>query len=64
MVERKMVTGQGHGLGIGGCKKLCNQAMTRLRGDTTSYTHQYPNHIPAQSPFSFPPFYIFRVIII
>ena len=23
MVERKMVTGQGYGLGIGGCKKLC-----------------------------------------
>ena len=23
MVERKMVTGQGYGLGIGGCKRLC-----------------------------------------
>ena len=23
MVERKIVTGQGNGLGIGGCKKLC-----------------------------------------
>ena len=26
MVERKMVTGQGYGLGIGGCKKLCPTA--------------------------------------
>ena len=25
MVERKMVTGQGYGLGIGGCKKLCRR---------------------------------------
>jgi hypothetical protein len=25
MVERKMVTGQGYGLGIGGCKKLCHR---------------------------------------
>ena len=25
MVERKMVTGQGCGLGIGGCKKLCRR---------------------------------------
>jgi hypothetical protein len=24
-VERKMVTGQGYGLGIGGCKKLCHR---------------------------------------
>ena len=23
MEERKMVTGQGYGLGIGGCKRLC-----------------------------------------
>ena len=26
MVERKMVTGQGYGLGIGGCKRLCPMA--------------------------------------
>ena len=26
MVERKMVTGQGYGLGIGGCKRLCPAA--------------------------------------
>ena len=26
MVERKIVTGQGYGLGIGGCKKLCSAA--------------------------------------
>ena len=25
MVEREMVTGQGYGLGIGGCKKLCRR---------------------------------------
>ena len=25
MVERKMVTGQGYGLGIGGCKRLCRR---------------------------------------
>ena len=25
MVERKMVIGQGYGLGIGGCKKLCRR---------------------------------------
>ena len=25
MVERKMVTGQGYGLGIDGCKKLCRR---------------------------------------
>ena len=27
MVKRKMETGQGYGLGIGGCKKLCPAAM-------------------------------------
>ena len=27
MVERKMVTGQGYGLGIGGCKRLCPAAV-------------------------------------
>ena len=27
MVERKMVIGQGYGLGIGGCQKLCPMAM-------------------------------------
>ena len=26
MVERKMVTGQGYSLGIGGCKRLCHAA--------------------------------------
>ena len=26
MVEKKMVTGQGYGLGIGGCKRLCPAA--------------------------------------
>ena len=26
MVEKKMVTGQGYGLGIGGCKRLCPTA--------------------------------------
>ena len=26
MVERKIVTGQGYGLGIGGCKRLCPTA--------------------------------------
>ena len=25
MVERKMVTGQGYGLGIGECKELCHR---------------------------------------
>ena len=27
MVERKIKTGQGYGLGIGGCKRLCPTAM-------------------------------------
>jgi hypothetical protein len=27
MGERKMVTGQGHGMGIGGCNRLCPAAM-------------------------------------
>ena len=31
--------------------KQCNQAIPRVHGDTTSYTHQYPNHIPSRSPF-------------
>ena len=34
MVERKMVTGQGYGLGIGGCKRLCRHG----RGAYLSYT--------------------------
>ena len=34
MVERKMVTGQGYGLGIGGCKRLCH----RGRGAWLGYT--------------------------
>jgi hypothetical protein len=27
MMERKMVTGQGYGMGIGGCNRLCPTAM-------------------------------------
>jgi hypothetical protein len=27
MVERKLVTGHGYGLGIGGCKRLCPAAQ-------------------------------------
>ena len=34
MVERKMVTEQGYGLGIGGCKRLCR----RGRGAWLGYT--------------------------
>ena len=30
MVERKMVIGQGYGLGIGGCKRLCPVANGAL----------------------------------
>ena len=34
MVKRKMVTGQGYGLGIGGCKRSCR----RGRGAWLGYT--------------------------
>ena len=34
MVERKMVTGQGYGLGIGGCKRLCPVANRTYLGYT------------------------------
>ena len=34
MVEKKVVTGQGYGLGIGGCKRLCR----RGRGAWLGYT--------------------------
>ena len=34
MVERKMVTGQGYGLGIGGCKRLCRRRCGAWLGYT------------------------------
>ena len=34
MVERKIVTGQGYGLGIGGCKRSCHHG----RGAWLGYT--------------------------
>ena len=34
MVERKMVTGQGYGLGIGGCKRLCRRGCRAWLGYT------------------------------
>ena len=33
--------------------KMCNRTMPCWPQDTTPYTHQYPNHIPARSPFIF-----------
>ena len=36
MVKRKMVTGQGYGLGIGGCKRLCPVANMAYLGYTFS----------------------------
>ena len=36
MVERKMVTRQGYGLGIGGCKRLCPAANMAWLGYTFS----------------------------
>ena len=36
MVERKMVTGQGYGLGIGGCKGVCPTANKAWLGYTVS----------------------------
>ena len=36
MVERKMVTGQGCGLGTGGCKRLCPAANRAWLGYTFS----------------------------
>ena len=35
MVERKLVTGQGYGLGIGGCKRLCFRGCGVGLGYTT-----------------------------
>ena len=34
MVERKMVTGQGYGLGVGGCKRLCHRGCGAWLGYT------------------------------
>ena len=31
--------------------------------DTRPYTHQYPNHISARSPFTFPSFYVDRELV-
>ena len=36
MVERKIETGQGYGLGIGGCKRLCPMANGAWLGYTFS----------------------------
>ena len=37
--------------------KKCNRVMPCWPQDTTLYTHQYPNHIPVRSSFTFPSFY-------
>ena len=34
MVEKKLVTGQGYGLGIGGCKRLCHRGCGAWPGYT------------------------------
>ena len=57
LMQRPVLNRHGQG-------KQCDQAMPRVHGDTASYTHQYPNHIPARSPFFLSTIYIFQVIII
>ena len=54
MLERKMETEQGYGLGIGGCKRLCPTVTTRVFGGAKNTNFlkiflQYVKHVDARS---------------